>query len=61
MPLETNEGVVKLTDEQIADLGHDDPTKIDDATLAAMAEKSGDTVEHMKKILGLYSDGDDNE
>ena len=56
---ETNEGVVKLTDEQIADLGHDDPTKIDDATLAAMAEKSGDTVEHMKKILGLYGDGDD--
>jgi len=49
------DGVQKLSAEDLETL-KGDPTKIDDATLEAMAAKSGDTVEHMKEILGLFKD-----
>jgi hypothetical protein len=49
------EGVVEIDPNGAADSTPTTP-KYDDATLEAMAKKSGDTVEHMKKILGLYDD-----
>jgi len=57
MPNTNKDGVQTLTDADLEAL-KSDPTKIDDATLQKMAEKSGDTVAHMREVLGLYGDGD---
>jgi len=46
-------GVQKISEEDLKALGGD-PTNVSDEQLEAMAAKSGDTVEHMREILGLY-------
>jgi len=52
---DTLDGVKKLPENDNENQTQlNDATQYDDATLEAMAKKSGDTVEHMKKMLGLY-------
>jgi len=51
---DTLDGIKKITtNESVSDVKID-PEKYDDATIVAVAKKSGDTVEHVKQILGLY-------
>lgn len=59
MPDQVIDGAVKLTDDDIAKLNAEqDVTKMDDAALQALADKSGDTVEHIKEMLNLHNTGE---
>jgi hypothetical protein len=48
------EGAAKLTDDNVTVKTE---TQVDDATIKAMAEKSGDSEDHIRKMLGLAENG----
>ncbi len=53
------DGAVKLTEDDVAKLNEEqDVTQMDDAALQALADKSGDTVEHIKEMLKLHNTGE---
>ena len=47
------DGAVKITEEELTALNKDGVDAVDDAALQALADKSGDTVEHIKEMLNL--------
>lgn len=51
------DGVVALSPEELAELNKGDIGTVDDATIQALADKSGDTVEHIKEMLKLHEPG----
>lgn len=57
MPEQVIDGMVKITPEDLSKMTTDGVDSIDDAKLQALADKSGDTIEHIKEMLKLSDPG----
>lgn len=57
MPDKVIDGVVKLSDDDLSKLNAGEVNQVDDAAIQALADKSGDTVEHIKEMLKLHDTG----